>query len=658
MADVATRSASNSKLDPSTAWTAVTDLPLKGLSLAREAGRLLAWDEGGQVSIYGVDGELQATTRMPETIIAGAISDDGSLIALVGAGQRLWLLDRALERTTDRGTVPDPSCLAIDPHGRYVAVASKINITQIYNRYGKHAGKFETRQPLAHLLFVPDRPFLMGTAAYGTIAGIDLGVRGGKLDPEVQWQENLTSNVGRLACTGDGSMILAACYTHGIQRYDLRGHNDGSYHLGGSTSHAVPDFAGTLIAVTTLENELAVLSAGGAVRWRTELPRAANALAVDALGSYLIYGLPTGEIVRLDLRGGIKSDVGMGEPGTDERPAAAPAVRAGGGSVRRPDWLEPVVPTVEMAEFAVVAVVDDPLRIGVISPQNKLQLYDAAGHKLGQAPEIHGVGRILRSSKGWIAAATDRNLVLCDLVANTARRIDLDLVEVTHLAIDPDDFGLAIVQERDRIGRATPAGRWIWKHELKSAVEDLAVGVGGECAISTDNGRVTVYDAAGEPAGVYASAPSEPLFLLAAPDGSPDGTAWLTLARRAQVARGHDRIGKVLWELPVPWEAWSFQKLGAIALALAPDGRALAIDGSGRVRGQSRAAGTNRDVFQVGADGQVHRVTAQGVHLICSDLKGQVRWRAVTDAPIGPISAGRGGVAVMLGRSLAWFGVT
>jgi hypothetical protein len=657
MADVATRSASNSKLDPSTAWTVVTDLPLKGLSLAREAGRLLAWDEGGQVSIYGVDGDLQATTRMSETIVAGAISDDGSLIALVGAGQRLWLLDRSLERTTDRGTVPDPSCLAVDPHGRYVAVASKVNVTQIYNRYGKQAGKFETRQPLAHLLFVPDRPFLMGTAAYGTIAGIDLGVRGGKLSPEVVWQENLTSNVGRLACTGDASMILVACYTHGIQRYDLRGHNDGSYHLGGSTSHAVPDFAGTLIAVTTLENELAVLSAGGAVRWRTGLPRAANSLAVDALGSYLIYGLPTGEIVRLDLRGGLKPEPSMGEPGTDERPAA-PAIRAGGGSVRRPDWLEPIVPTEEMAEFAVVAVVDDPPRVGVISPQNKLQLYDSSGHKLGQAPEIQGVGRILRSSKGWIAAATDRNLVLCDLNANTARRVELDLVEVTHLAIDPDDFGLAIVQERDRIGRATPAGRWIWKHELKSAVEDLALGGAGECAISTDNGRVTVYDAAGEPAGIYVSAPSEPLFLLSAPDGAPEGVVWLSLARRAQVARGHDRLGKVLWELPVPWEAWSFQRLGGIALALAPDGRALAMDGSGRVKGQSRAGGSNRDVFQVGFDGQVYRVTSQGVHLICSDMKGQVRWRAVTDAHVGPISAGKTGVAVMLGRSLAWFGTS
>ena len=39
-------------------------------------------------------------------------------------------------------------------------------------------------------------------------------------------------------------MILASCYTLGIQRFDLRGRNEGSYHLGGTVSHAVPDFPG------------------------------------------------------------------------------------------------------------------------------------------------------------------------------------------------------------------------------------------------------------------------------------------------------------------------------------------------------------------------------------------------------------------------------
>src|SRR5208337_1758664 len=38
-----------SRLEPVTAWTIVTEAPLKGLAFAREAGRILAWDEGNQL---------------------------------------------------------------------------------------------------------------------------------------------------------------------------------------------------------------------------------------------------------------------------------------------------------------------------------------------------------------------------------------------------------------------------------------------------------------------------------------------------------------------------------------------------------------------------------------------------------------------------------
>src|SRR5262249_16818460 len=153
---------------------------------------------------------------------------------------------------------------------------------------------------------------------------------------------------GRLATTGDGSMVLASCFTHGVQRYDLHGNNEGSYHLGGTAVHAVPDFAGRMIAVATSEGELSGLNSGGNVRWKPGLPRPATALAVDRVGRYVIYGHATGEIVRLDLYGtgrpkpaatvaGTASPGAVG--GAPARGAAAPApARSGAGSIRRPDW--------------------------------------------------------------------------------------------------------------------------------------------------------------------------------------------------------------------------------------------------------------------------------------------------------------------------------
>ena len=644
---------SSSRIDPSPAWTVVTDAPLKGLVLAREAGSVFAWDEADQ--LYRVDalGQFQSVARAPGKILHGAISDDGSLIALIGEGARLWLLDGDFELLHERASVADPLSIAVDPHGRYVAVSSKMNVVQFYSRYSKLTGKFETRQPLSSMVFVPDRLFMIGTGAYGSIVGIALVPRGsnGALDGAIVWNEALMSSVGRLATTGDGQMILIACFTHGVQRYDIEGRSEGAYHLGGSAGHAVPDFAGRSIAVATTEGELAILSGAGNVKWRTTLNRPAIALENDALGRYLIYGQATGEVVRLDLQPSGRPPSAVSTATSSSRKSSSKS-RIGNASVRVPDWTAEVVQNEDQAEFAVLAVCDDPTRIGVITHQNRLEIFAEDGKRLGQAPEIDGVGRILRTSAGWMAAATDRRIVLCDLKRNLAQRVDLSLAELTHLAILPDTYGLAVVQERDRVGRATPAGRWIWKAELSSPVEDLAIDPGGYTALTTEDGLLRIYNPAGAEAGEFRGAPSDPALLIPAPAGSP--LAWLTLARRGQVLRGHERSGKVAWESPVPWEAWQFLAVGSSAIVVAPDGRAMAFDASGHALAQGRADGVP-DAFCLGPQDQPLRVARQGVHLICSDLSGRVAWRAVAEAPLGPLATGNAGVAVLIGKSLAWF---
>src|SRR5205823_13502166 len=130
---------------------------------------------------------------------------------------------------------------------------------------------------------------------------------------------------------------------------------------------------------------------------------------------------------------------------------------------------------------------------------HRLQLFNNSGQKQAQGPDMTGVGRILRTAPGWLAAATDRQIVLCDLKRNKIRRLDVSLVQLTHLAIKPDDFGLALIQERDRIGRLTTASCWVWKHELRFPVEDLAIGPRGFAAITTNGGQLQIFDPAGEP---------------------------------------------------------------------------------------------------------------------------------------------------------------
>src|SRR5690606_3049354 len=101
----------------------------------------------------------------------------------------------------------------------------------------------------------------------------------------------------------------------------------------------------------------------------------------DALGRYLVYGLPSGEIVRLDLEG--TSGKRSAAPA---RPASAAPARA--TLIREPEWTVPIATTDDQAETAVLAVLETPPRIAVITNRNRLQVLTPTGGILGEAPSI------------------------------------------------------------------------------------------------------------------------------------------------------------------------------------------------------------------------------------------------------------------------------
>ncbi len=631
-------------IDPVEYWSFVTDAPLKGLALARESASILAWDEASTLYLLNADGELLNRRRTPTEIISAAISDDGSLAVVVVQGPRLWLLNKGLEPKHERSAVSDAANIAVDSLGRYIAVATKGRQIQLYTRDGQLAGKAELLQPATHICFIASKPVLLTCGAYGQMTALDLEPRsGGKLEPSVLWNETLLTNVGGLAATGDMEMILASCHTHGIQRYTSEGKNEGSYHIGGSASFAVPDFSGRRIVVATGESELVVLNRSGNVHWKTGLKRPVAALQVDALGRYVLYASSEGEITRLDLEPNpraverAKIDA-KPNPKTSGKASdrQSSSVRAGFGE---PAWSIPLVNHDDEALTMVLIVQDDPPCIGVAGRDNRLRVFDVNAEELGQAPDILGPGRFLRCEPGWIAIATDRQISLYDTRHGKVKRLDLSMIEITHLELGLDSFGLGVIQERDRLGRASLSGRWIWKREINSPVEDAAIGPAGIFAVTTEQGKLLIYDASGEPAGSFQTDPPEPLCLAPSPSKSSPGVCWITLARNLQVVRGHALDGSVLWESPVPWESWKFSRLGRLLVVSAPDGRAIAFDGSGEEVDRGKACEEPYQ-FGVAPGGGVVRVQMRDNQCICSELGGQVLWRLAGACTHRPLCSG------------------
>ena len=178
------------------------------------------------------------------------------------------------------------------------------------------------------------------------------------------------------------------------------------------------------------------------------------------------------------------------------------------------------------------------------------------------------------------------------------------------------------------------------------SVEELAIDSDGFTALTCEDGLLRVYNPAGALAGEFRGARFRPR----PPDRRAEGSsvAWLTLTRRGQVLRGHDRSGRVAWESPVPWEAWQFLAVGNSAVAVAPDGRVMAYDPSGHALAQGRADGvpgrllprTQRPAAPGRAPGGPPHLLGPGRE---GDLEGRRRCaaRSPGDGEIGPGRADR-----------------
>jgi hypothetical protein len=264
----------------------------RGLALARESNGLLVWDQTNWLYLLSRKGERQAQIQAPGSLAAACCADDGSSYAAVSKKGEVWWLAPDLTPRWQR-TVPQRAvAVALDPFGQYLAVGDSRGCLYFLDRHGRPRSQIQCPRPLHHLAFVPAAPFVVGSADYGLVACFDL-------DAQCVWLDGLVAHVGSLAVSGDGEQLLLACFTEGLQRYNLAGCKQGRLALGEPCRLAALAFDGRLVLAAGLSNRLHLLDRDGRLLCTHLLDKTPVALRLGALGDTAVTALSDGRIIAL-----------------------------------------------------------------------------------------------------------------------------------------------------------------------------------------------------------------------------------------------------------------------------------------------------------------------------------------------------------------------
>lgn len=279
-------------------WSQKLPAGVRGLVAARERDWLLAWDANHWLYLLDHNGQRQGQTRFAGALVSACFADDGSAIVAVGShGEMAWLAPDLMPRW--RQTLPQPAlAVAVDSFGQYFAVSDRTGNLTISNRLGKTISQSQTPRPLHHLAFVPGAPVLLGCADLGLVICLELS-------GEVRWRDGLFANAGSLTASGDGTRILVACFSEGLQDYDLQGQKKGRVSVPEPCRLAALSYTGQFILVAGLTSQrIFLLDSNGQVLANQQLSQEIVALAVSPLGDRVAAALGDGTIQQFKIAAG------------------------------------------------------------------------------------------------------------------------------------------------------------------------------------------------------------------------------------------------------------------------------------------------------------------------------------------------------------------
>ena len=271
-------------------WSQTIPAPLRGLMLARERATILAWNGQDGLFLFNESGTIQARRPAPVPIGAAACAEDGSASIVAGSHSPgiHWLApDLASHR--QRPLPQRATAVAVEPHGRRVAVADSGGTVHLLDASGRTLWQATTPRPLHHLAFVPEKPILVGAADFGLV--LCFGASG-----ECLWRDGLVAHVGSLAVSGDGSSILLACFSDGLYRYSITGPQQQRISLDAPCPFAALSYSGDRFLTVGRESRVCLRDSKGDLYDQINLEAPAVAVALSSLADYALVGLANGAI--------------------------------------------------------------------------------------------------------------------------------------------------------------------------------------------------------------------------------------------------------------------------------------------------------------------------------------------------------------------------
>jgi hypothetical protein len=262
------------------------------LSLARESGSLLAWDESGSIYLVNRSGELQGRSRPVGGAVAACQAEDGSACVVIGArGEVIWLKPD-LTPHWERAVPSRAVACAMDPFGHVLAVSDAASGLYLFDRTGNRRWQAQTPRPLVHMAFVPEQPRLVGCADFGLVACFDPA-------GACVWRDGLVSNIGAVAVSGDGSRILLACFSDGLRAYNLDGKRKDRLAVTEPCRLVTLSYDSRRTLVGGLSPRLVLLDREGQIIATPTLDAPPAALATAALGDMAFAALADGRVMAL-----------------------------------------------------------------------------------------------------------------------------------------------------------------------------------------------------------------------------------------------------------------------------------------------------------------------------------------------------------------------